>query len=50
MIVYIRFSTLVRCVLCTVVITIALAVALIHPSEPDQTPPAKSSTTSQLAE
>lgn len=50
MIVYVRFSTLVRCFLCTVVITVALATALIHPSESDQKLPTKSSATSHLAE
>jgi hypothetical protein len=49
MIVYVRFGTLVRCVLCTVVITIALAAALIHPGEPDQTSPTTSPTTARPA-
>jgi hypothetical protein len=50
MIVYVRLGTLVRCVLCTVMITIALATALIHPTEPEQTSPTKTTSTSRLAE
>lgn len=39
MIVYIRFGVLIRCVLCTVVVT-AIAIGLVLPAEPDQTSPA----------
>ncbi len=49
MIVYVRLGTLIRCVLCTAMITIALATALIHPTEPEQTSPTNTST-SRLAE